>query len=370
MAQFFLFAVISGLGFYLFQFYQENEKLKRNLKRYESLSSQEDYQRSLAVDIALKEKEISEINDRYIHIEQKYAEIISYEELKERLERDIFSMREELSDLSTKESELSLYIQELGNKLNELREEDYVQSFGFYQPRYDFISSGSYISQLKKVKNKQRKMVKENTAVICDTSWTVQGSEKEGQKMVKSFQKLVLTIFNSECDLFISKLKYNSNLEMLEEKIKRVFNRLNKSAKVIHCEISNRYLELKLQEMHFQYQVVCEQQEEKERQKIIREEAKERRKIEKHMKDAEEAEERENRFQQELDLALQEQDLSHGLEKEKLERQIHDLRRKLEKARSDKDKANEQASLEKAGYIYVVSNTAFLTQVRYSNNNL
>lgn len=199
-------------------------------------------------------------------------------------------------------------------------------------------------------------MIKDRKAVICDTSWTIQGSEKDGRKMIESFQKLILKIFNSECDNLISKIKYNSNVEASETKISKAFSRLNKNAEVVHCEISGKYLKLKFKELFLSYQIECESQEEKERQKIIREEARERRQIEKYMKAAEEAEEREIQFQQELEVALQEQELSHGIEKEKLEVQVRQLKHKLEKARNEKEKANEQASLEKAGNIYVISN--------------
>lgn len=348
------------LGFYLFQIHKEKQRLERSLKKYESLSSQEEYQRELDIDISSKRQEISALNEDYELIASKYSELCSQEELEDYLATDIKSKKQRLSQLTGQESEILSRIEDLKKQTGELEEEKELQSFGFYQPKYDFISAGNYSSQLHRIKASQKKMVKENEAVICDTEWTIQGSEKEGRKMVTNFQKLILTVFNADCDSFISKLKHSSNVLSVEAKISKKFDNLNKRAKVIRCEIDKRYLKLKLKELHLQYQVKCEQQEEKERQKAIREQTRERKKIEKHLKAAEEAEEREHRFQQELENALKEQELSHGVEKERLERQVLQLRQNLEKARSDKDRANEQAALEKAGYIYVISNIGSL----------
>ena len=75
------------------------------------------------------------------------------------------------------------------------------------------------------------------------------------------------------------------------------------------------------------------------------------------MKAAEEAEERENRYRQELENALREQKLAMGAEWQKQELLIQQLRANLAKATSEKEKANSQAAMTRAGYIYVISNT-------------
>ena len=257
------FIITTGiLGFYLFQSHKEKQRLERSLRRYESLSSQEDYQRELEIDISSKQQEISELNEDCERIANKYSELSSQEELEDCLAADIQSKGQQLSQLTEQESDMLSRIEELKKQTSMLEEEYALQSFGFYQPKYDFISSGSYEDQLREIKASQKKMIKENKAVICDTSWSIQGSEKEGQKMVKNFQRLILTVFNADCDDFIRKLKYSSNVQSVEEKISKKFDNLNKRAKVIRCEISKRYLKLKFKELHLQYQVKCEQQEE------------------------------------------------------------------------------------------------------------
>ena len=178
--------------------------------------------------------------------------------------------------------------------------------------------------------------------------------------MANNFLKLVLTIFNNECDTLVSKMKYSSNVDSVEAKARKHFDRLNKNSEIINCEITEQYLKLKLKELHLQYQREVERYEESEREKAIREEVRDSKKIAKLEKQSEEAEERENRFQQELENALKEQKLSYGVEKEKLEIQVQCLRQEVEKAREEKEEANAQAAMTKAGYIYVVSNIGSL----------
>lgn len=326
--EFFLFIFIALvflsilISVFAVKIYQELERAKRNLHKYKHLISQEEYQKELTLDIESKRRQISQFKDE--------------------------------------ENQLNESVELLSKKLTELKDEEFVESFGFYQPKYDFISSGSYESLLKKNRDKQRKMIKAKTAAICHSSWSVSGSEKAGERMTENFRKLVLNVFNNECDTLISRLKCSSNVNSVETKIEKHFNKLNKLCKIIHCEITEEYLELKRKQLHLQYQREIERYEDLEREKAIKAEAKDRKKLEKIMRQAEEAEERENSFQQELENTLKEQKMSYGVEKEKLELQIQRLRQDIENAKNEKDKANAQAALTKAGYIYVVSNIGSL----------
>lgn len=354
MSTSFLGIIILILGWCLFESNRQLDKTKASLKRYEFISTQEDFQRNLALDIASKREELEILLKKQGELVSKYKNLCIKEEVNDFLDSDISSKRKTISRLEEIKNKLDAEIRQLQKEVDDLSEESYVQSFGFYQPKYEFIGPGNYASQLQGVKTKQKILIRENKAINCHLNSFSSGSDKE--KMVRSFQKMVLTIFNSECDSLASKIRYSSNMDSVESRLKKAYENLNKKSQVIDCEIDRKYLNLKLQEVHLKYQIELEAQEEREREKIMREDAKERQRTEKFMREAEEAEERENRFKQEIENALQEQELSHGVEKERLEIQIQGLNQKLEKARSDKDKANEQAAFTKAGYIYVISN--------------
>ncbi|MEO1391142.1 MAG: hypothetical protein AAFV85_27745, partial [Cyanobacteria bacterium J06634_6] len=119
----------------------------------------------------------------------KYKHLISQEEYQNEMALDLEAMKRQKLQLTKEETHLRTAIESLSKKLTELQEEDYLESFGFYQPKYDFISSGSYESLLKKNRDKQKAMVKKKTAAICHSSWSVSGSEKEGKKMATNFLK-------------------------------------------------------------------------------------------------------------------------------------------------------------------------------------
>jgi len=359
-----LLLTVLALSAIVVQMYYEREQLRRAVRKYDALVSQEGFQERLNSDIRLKKRELVRLSEEQESLQKRFDKSLSQAELEEWLDSNISLKQEELTELKSEQDRLSARVVDLRQQVYELQEEEYVQSFGFYQPRYEFISAGNYDSQLKRIKPEQRRMVLDDEAAICRISLILKRtegesskkSEEEGQKMVNNFLKLVLTIFNSECDDFISKVKHSSNVEQVEEKIRKLYSKLNKVSEVINCEITVKYLRLKSQQLHLQYQVECEKQEEREREQIIREERQERQKLEKIMKTAEEAEERENQYRQELENAVREKDLVMGMEKEKLELEIQQLRQNLAKATSDKEKANSQAAMTKAGYIYVVSN--------------
>ncbi|MBD2777596.1 DUF4041 domain-containing protein [Iningainema tapete] len=129
--------------------------------------------------------------------------------------------------------------------------------------------------------------------------------------MTKSFLKLVLTTFNTECEDIILKVKH-SNINSSEDKIKNSLKKLNRLSEVTDCEITQEYLNMKFQELRLKYELECKKQEERDREQALRQEKKERDASEKAIQEVEEAAEREKQHQQELEKVIQEIKLSEG----------------------------------------------------------
>jgi Domain of unknown function (DUF4041)/Meiotically up-regulated gene 113 len=311
---------------------RECDRLQLLLHKYDGLKSKEEFERQLDSNILLKE---NEIKDR---------------------ERTLATLAQEQEELKFKTDRLRV-------EVGELEEEANIQSFGFYQPKYSFISFGDYYLQLKQVKGYQKDMLRDDKAAICRTSWVVKDSEKEGKKLAKNFLRLVLIIFNSECDGIVSRVK-PSNIVASEEKIKKHFKSLNRASQVIDCEITEEYLRLKLRELHLQYESECKKQEEKEQEQELnarmKQESKDQRKLEEENKKIREAEERERRYEQQISEALLKQEIAAEQDKKTLEAQIWQLRMNLAEATSDREEAEHRSRLVKAGYIYVISNIGSL----------
>ena len=61
-------------------------------------------------------------------------------------------------------------------------------------------------------------MIKADRAARCQTTWTVEGSQARGRKMVEQQLKLMLQAFNGESDALISKVRFD-NAKRIEERI-------------------------------------------------------------------------------------------------------------------------------------------------------
>lgn len=253
-------------------------------------------------------------------------------------------------------SNVRLSIQTLEQKLQEVEEEDFIQSCGFYKSKYDFGSSDDYKLRLDEIREQQKQMIKAEAAVICRTTWSVGGSEKEGQKMTRNFIRLVLRAFNGECDSAIMKVKYN-NINSLEKRINKAYDALNKLSSTTHCEITKDFLSLKLQELYLTHEFQEKKQEEREEQRLIREEMREEERARKEAdKQRKKAEQEEKAYAEALQKAREELALAEGEVRSELEKKLADLQRQLDEAHTNTERAISQAQMTKSGHVYIISN--------------
>jgi Domain of unknown function (DUF4041)/T5orf172 domain len=251
---------------------------------------------------------------------------------------------------------LQLNINRLREELKPLDEEAYLQSFGFYKPRYNFTSSDQYQRALDNIRENQKRMIKDKSAAICRVEWTVSGSRTEGRKATNQTLRLILRAFNGECDAAIAKVKYN-NIHVMESRIRKAWEAINGLVGVQQCEIAPTYLDLKLKELYLVHEYQEKLQDEKEEQRRIREEMREeeiaRRELEKAQIDAEREE---TRYAEALRKAQVEAERAVGEKQQKLLEKIEELQRRLEEAHTNKERATARAQMTRSGYVYIISN--------------
>jgi hypothetical protein len=237
-----------------------------------------------------------------------------------------------------------------------LDEEATLYSFGVYKPRYEFATSGLYAVRLDHVREQQKAMVKAKTAAFGSIEWTVNGSKREGQKSINQTLKLLLRAFNGECDAAVAKVRYN-NVHVMEARIEKAYEVLNRLTSVQQCQIASQYLTLKLEELHLAHEYEEKKQEEKEEQRRIREQMREeevaRRELEKAKADAEKEE---DRAAAALEKARREVAEAVGARQVKLLGQIEELERRLAEAQTNKERAISRAQQTRSGHVYVISN--------------
>jgi hypothetical protein len=308
----------------------------------------------------IAQKRAQESDKKLQAADQKYGGLISKEEEIQKLETQISIGQDRLRGLQKQsviqEQEIKSKIDALTNKLSELEEKDFVEEFGFYESKYDFQEAADYKERLDEIRARQKYLIKNKTAAICNTEWTVSGSKKEGQKMVNNFLKLVLRAFNGECDAAVGKVKYN-NIQTMENRIQKAYDSLNKISETTHCEITPKYLDLKIQELRLTHEYQEKKYQEQEEQRRIREQIREEEKAKKELEKAkQEAEKEEKRYREALDKARKEAEKATGKIQEELLAQIEELQKRVSEAEVNKERAISQAQLTRSGHVYIISN--------------
>lgn len=287
-------------------------------------------------------------------------------------QQDLESILKRTTELRNEENKLEQKIKKAVDKLDELQQsysqkkaeliilddELLMQSFGLYEPLYDFATSDEYKNKLKEIRNLQKEMIKEKTAVSYFDGWVVDGSKAKGKKMTNDNIKQIIRTFNTECEAIIDKVKFN-NIEAMKKRLEKSFQDLNKMNTNNRVALSCEFLATKILELNVAHEYQLKKQEEKEEQKRIREELREQAKLQKELLEAKKNITKDIKHfnnaleaikQQLLTNELNDEDRQLLLQKQtSLEQQLTELNKNL----ADVDyRQNNQ----KAGYVYIISN--------------
>ena len=254
-------------------------------------------------------------------------------------------------------AELERQLSERRANLVVMDEELLLQSFGFYKTRYNLGSSDIYKSKIDDIRAKQAAMVKAGTAAVCPTGWKVNNSEKEGERMIKDYLKLIVRSFNNECDASIVGVKF-SNLDSIEKRIRKAFDTLNQLAKRMNITLMPDYLGLKLEELYLCHEYQIQKQKEKEEDRQRREQQREDARVARQIEEMKLKVEKE---QKHFTQAIVENARKLALAATESERQLllaeqAKLEAKLaETERVKRDVLNREQNT-RAGYVYIISN--------------
>jgi hypothetical protein len=286
----------------------------------------------------------------------KYASYIEkdkvIEQLKietEKAKKDLFALNENykvnFETFCKLEAEINLYTDSLE-----------IGTFGLYQPQFDYQNSENFKNAIENNYEKQKQLIKDDSAAICTIEWTVEGSKSEGRKMTNQYKKLMLFAFNGECDSCIAKVKWN-NAGKSKIRIEKAFESINKLGITQKVYLANELLQLKFEELALWHEYDLKLHAEKEQQRRIREQMREEEKAQRDYERAQnEAEEEEGRFQKALDKAKRELNSVDEKNLKNLKEQILSLEQKLKDAQEKKQRAISLAQQTKVGHIYIISN--------------
>ena len=229
-------------------------------------------------------------------------------------------------------------------------------SFGVYKPHYNFEHSAAYRAALEDVWRKKKEMVRAGRAAVCETTWTVGGSVKEGARMTKQNIKVMLRAFNGETDAAAAKVAWNNVLKM-EERVRRAYAAINEMGTSSQVSIVPEYLDLALAELRLAHEYEQKKHEEQEEQREIRERMREEERAQREFDRAQqEAASEEERFERALSKARAEVEKAKGDEIEAANAKVRALEEKLAEAQAKLERAKSMAEQTRCGYVYVISN--------------
>lgn len=233
-----------------------------------------------------------------------------------------------------------------------------LESFGLYIPKYRLTNSIDYKNRLDEIREDQKRTARGLSAEV--DAWdhsAVELTKVQWKKLRKDALKLALRSFNSESEYCVENVKF-SNLEKMEERIRRSFDTCNKLLKAIDAFWKDIVLERKLQELYLAHEYQVKRQEEKEAARQAREDQREQEKLEREIREARARIEKERRHfhsaLQKLELRLN--DANDVQEREDLQIRINELSSQCSRLDEDERLLDYREQNARAGYVYVISN--------------
>lgn len=282
----------------------------------------------------------------------------------ESLQLSIVEQQASLEAIKGSLGELNSKIEKGELDLNELmggidlysRLDEYTAHGHFEMPKYLYETSVRYAEEIKDIRQQQKDMIKDKTAITFPETTVVSSDNAFNKKILNGQVKLMLTAFNIECDMLIGKVSPSSFGRTLE-RIEKLANTLEKSAATLECGFDIDYIELKFEECKLQYQYTLKKQEEVAEQKLIKEQIREeQRAIKEFEKAVAAAEKEEKMYRNLLNKAQEELAKATDQERSEMEQKIILLEQQLAEAEAKEERAKSMAEQTRKGHVYVISN--------------
>ena len=287
---------------------------------------------------------------------RRFQGVLDAEAEEEKVRKTTIQLQQQQNALQVEIGNTGKTLTELKKQVSILEDELNLQSYGLYEPKYDFGEAALYKTEIDNVRKKQKAMIRDKTAILCRTEWVVDGSKVKGRQQTNQQHRLMARAFNGECDSIIPKVRYN-NYSRIEDRIRSAFKAINKLGKVQTSYISLEYRDLKFEELRLVHEYQEKLQAEKEEQYRIREQMREEARAQRELEKAQqEAEKEEKRYQKALDRARREIEIATDEKHSKLDSEIERLNELLLEAQANKERAMSRAQMTRSGHVYIISN--------------
>lgn len=346
---------------------QKEADLKLSVKQMQPLELDKEITKKTKELDKLKAESTKELIDLRARKTKELNDILNTkQEDIEKLNADIDKKIQKVTEQNKQISNLDKKIKDLNSQLVNVSAEIMYEDYGLYKPRYDFANSSAYKGKLSEVRSNQKEMIKNGDAGTIFNPMTLDGSEAKGRSMQKKNIKQLVRSFNGECEAAINKVT-KSNIEMIEKRITRSFEQLNKLNESNGVRLTANYLDSKLDEAHIALEYALKKEQEKELLREQRQREKEERQAQReYAQERAKYEKDETHFQQAKDLLQNKINNSKSdVEIESLKRKLADLQDKISDIQAKKVKLSDRAENPTAGYVYIISNIGSFGQNVY-----
>jgi len=234
----------------------------------------------------------------------------------------------------------------LAREIVQTREILALQEIGVYRYSHPLENALAYKARLEEIEEQIRAAVKAGQAVVGTTQWAINGSAKDGQKMVTDFCKLMLRAYNNEADSAVRTLK-PFMLDAAIQRLQKARTTVQKLGIAMKIEVTEAYHGLRVAELQLTADFLAKREEERERER------EERARMKEEEKAAAEFERERERLEKERAHYLA---VVAAMKAKGDEAKVADAESKIAQLDSAIAGVEERAANTRAGYVYCISN--------------
>ncbi|MEV8546175.1 DUF4041 domain-containing protein [Streptomyces sp. NPDC051572] len=221
-----------------------------------------------------------------------------------------------------------------------------LQEAGVYAYRHALHDAIAYRSRLDTLQTEIKNLARTDRAVLAITGWTVNGSTREGQKMVRDFSKLMLRAYNAEADYAVRTMRPH-RLRSLVDRLYKSRETIAKLGATMHIRISDEYHNARVRELELTADFMQKKDEEKEAQREARAKEREEAAVQRELDRQREKLNKElGHYQAALDRLRERGD----------EAAVAEMEAKLAEIEGALQDVETRAANIRTGYVYVISN--------------
>ena len=263
----------------------------------------------------------------------------------------------------TKKIELENEIQDLEKNYTAMKAVmknlDNLQIDDFIFEYYDDETSDELKNKLEIANLEFKNFIKSDEAVLSTINYTIydKNRAKEIKKDLKENRKQIIRCFESESNFIFSNLTIK-NYDNSIKKIVKSFETLNIIFNIDNIRLDDNVLKLKLNQLNILKQILVKKDEEKEAERLRKEQLREEEKVRREIEKAKEKiEKEEKQFNNEMSKMLSYmQKTTNDVEKEIYANKIKELEEKIKLLEKDKENVLQREANTRAGFVYIISN--------------